>query len=563
MRLLIILLIFSTPIFSQSNYPKEDFSTPLDIPMQLSGNFGELRPNHFHAGLDFKTQQKEGWAVYAVGEGYISRIRISPFGYGKAIYIDHPNGYTTVYGHLQKGYGKVEAYIKAEQYRQKSYEIDIFPKPGELVVSRCDTIGISGNTGGSEGPHLHFEVRNTKSEKVINPLYFGYDVPLKDTRKPNVSSLFVYPVDATSVVNKSRRPVAVNLSLQPDGTYISEKVEASGRIGFGIITNDFDDVSYNGNGIFKAESFLNGALSFGYQFDTFAFDEGRYVNALIDFKRYKSTKQRVQKLFMKNPYGLSLIKTNAANGLIDLVPNMSQSYRIEVSDFAQNKTTLLVPIDYAQSAVTIPEEPVTTPYLVKANTDNNFEKGNMSVFFPAHTFYEDFYLNFEVKDSVMTVQDDSVPVHSNFLVTIKDSLAPDPAKTFIASVDGKRLSYNNTKFKDGAFTTYTKNLGQFKLAIDKTPPKITMAKPVEGKWLTKQTALSVRISDDLSGIKSYNGYLNGRWVLFEYDYKIKTITHYFDAAFLVEGKNDLKIEVSDNLGNSAIFETSFFRSQKN
>jgi hypothetical protein len=181
-------------------------------------------------------------------------------------------------------------------------------------------------------------------------------------------------------------------------------------------------VSYNGNGIFKAEAFLNGAPSFGYQFDTFAFDEGRYVNALIDFKRYKSTKQRVQKLFMKNPYGLSLIKANATNGLIDLAPNISQSYRIEVSDFAQNKTTLLVPIDYAQSGVTIPEEPVTTPYLVKANTDNSFEKGNMSVFFPAHTFYEDFYLNFEVKDSVITVHDDSVPVHTNFLVTIKDSL---------------------------------------------------------------------------------------------------------------------------------------------
>lgn len=562
MRVLFLFLIFYTPIFSQTNYPKEDFTAPLDIPMQLSGNFGELRPNHFHAGLDFKTQQKEGFPIYAVGDGYISRIRISPFGYGKAIYIDHPNGYTTVYGHLQKGYAKVEAYIKAEQYRQKSYEIDIFPKAGELPVSRCDTIAISGNTGGSEGPHLHFEIRNTKTEKVINPLYFGYDVLLKDTRRPNVSSLIVYPIEPASVVNQSRRPVTVSLSLQPDGTYISEKVEASGKIGFGIITNDFDDVSYNGNGIFKAEAFQNGALSFGYQFDTFAFDEGRYVNALVDFKRYAATKQRVQKLFMKNPYALSIVKTNPANGIVELVPNMSQSYRIEVSDFAENKTTLLVPIDYAQSPVTIPEEPVTTPYLVRANTDNNFEKANMSVFFPAHTFYDDFYLNFDVTDSIMTVHDDSVPVHVNFQVTIKDSLRPNVAKTFIASVDGKRLRYNSTKFKDGTFTTYTKNLGQFKLATDMVAPKITIAKPIEGKWLTKNKAVSVRISDDLSGIKSYNGYLNGKWALFEYDNKTKMITHYFDEALLLEGKNDLKIEVSDNLGNSAIFETSFLRSQK-
>ena len=562
MRFIYIFLIFSTPIFPQTNYPKNDFGPPLDILPQLSGNFGELRPNHFHAGLDFKTQQKEGLAVYAAGDGYISRIKISTYGYGKAIYIDHPNGYTTVYGHLQKGYGKIEAYIKAEQYKQHAYEIEIFPKPGELPVKKHDTIAISGNTGGSEGPHLHFEIRNTKTEKIINPLYFGFDKLLKDTKRPFISTVMVYPIEANSVVNRSRRPVVVGLSLQPDGTYISEKVEASGKIGFGITGADLDDVSYNNNGIFKVESFVNGSPNFSYQFDTFAFDESRYVNALIDFPRYKSTHQRVQRLFMKNPYGFSIIRANEANGIVTILPNFSQLYRIEASDFYGNKTTIFIPIDYSQSAVTIPEVPITSPYLVKANSDSNFEKGNMSVFFPAHTFYEDFYMNFEVKDSIMTVHDDSVPVHSNFLVTIKDANAAKLDKVFIASINGKKLSYNSTKVKGDTFTTYTKNLGQFKLARDTTPPKITIAKPIQGKSMTKESAIVLKISDNLSGIKSYNGYLNGKWVLFEYDNKTQKITHHFDNAFLNEGKNDLKVEVSDNLGNSAIFETSFFRSQK-
>lgn len=560
MRLLLLLFLY-LPIFSQTtDYPKDFFRPPLDIPMQLSGNFGELRPNHFHAGFDFRTQQKEGFAVHAAGDGYISRIKISSYGYGKAIYIDHPNGYTTVYGHLQKGYGKIEEYIRAEQYKQQSYEIEVFPKPDELPVIKGDTIAISGNTGGSEGPHLHFEFRDTKSEKIINPLYFGFD--LKDTRKPNISSLIAYPIGDSSSVNQSSRPILIGLSLQPDGTYISEKVLASGQIGFGFMGADQDDVSFNNNGIFKVESYLNGNPSFGYQFDKMAFDEGRYVNALIDYPKYKKQQQRIQRLFMKTPYPLSIIHSDANNGIVAMQPNLSQSYRIEFSDFHQNTTSILVPLDFSPLPATIASEVVKTPYFVYAAKDSAFEKDNMSVFFPAGTFYEDFYLNFNVNGKVMTVQDDFTPVHNSFIASIKDETVTDPTKTFIASVNGKGLSYNATKFKDHVFTTYTKNLGGFTLAKDTIAPKIAIVKPIEGKWITTQKTLELRISDEMSGIKTYNGYLNGKWVLFEYEHKAKKITHVFDDAFLNEGQNDLKVIVSDNLGNSTIFETQFFRSQQ-
>lgn len=561
MRFILLLLIYM-PIFSQVTYPTDYFQPPLNIPMQLSGNYGELRSNHFHAGFDFKTQQKEGLFVFASADGYISRIKISPYGYGKAIYIDHPNGYTTVYGHLQKGYANVEKFIQNEQFKQQSFEIDYFPKPGDYPVKKGDTIAYSGNTGGSEGPHLHFEIRDTKSEKTINPLYFGFNI--KDTKKPLITALLAYPVGDSSVVNQSSRPVMVNMALQPDGTFIADKVLASGKLGFGITAGDYDDVSYNNNGVFKVETVYNGQPFFSYQFDTFAFDEGHYINALIDFSRFKKTKNRIQKLFMKQPFPLSIIRTTANNGILNVLPNLSQSYQIDVSDFSGNKATVVVPVDYSPLPAKIPSEIVKTPYLLIANKDNNFEKGNMSVFFPAGTFYEDFYLNFDVKDSVMTIQDDYTPVHGNFLVSITEANVVNKDKTFIASVTGSRLGYNATKFNSttNTFSTYTKNLGQFKLAKDTIAPKITIAKSIEGKWITNQKSVQLTISDNLSGIKSYRGYINEKWVLFEYDYKSKKITHLFDYTLLLEGKNDLKVIVSDNLGNSAIFETHFFRSQK-
>ncbi len=561
MRFFLFYLLFCSTLFAQNNFPKDYFSPPLDIPMQLSGNFGELRPNHFHAGFDFKTQQKEGLKVYASAEGYVSRIKISTFGNGKTIYITHPNGYTTVYAHLQKAVGPIQDFITTTHYKEQSFEIEMYLKPGEIPIKKGEWIAVSGNTGASEGPHLHYEIRDSKTEFIINPMLFGFDYGFRDTKKPVISGLYVYPL-FSSTVNTSKRPILLNTALQKDGTYLADKVLANGPIGFGIIANDYDDVSFNKNGVYSVNSFLNGQPKFGYQFDTHSFDDMRYVNAMIDYAKYKKTGQRVQKLFMKNKYDLAFIATDETKGQITPTPNLDNVYRIEVADFFGNKSEITVPIQYDSSVALIPAEPVVSNYFLVANKDNIFEKENASVFFPAGTFYDDFALNFDVRDKILYLHDDSVPAHSNFTISLIDNALSKELleKTFIARLDGEQINYNSTFRKDSVFSAKVKTLGKYKLVTDTLAPIVSIAKPIEGKWVS-QDAIQLQISDLGSGIKTYNGFLNDQWVLFEYDNKTRTITYYFNDDFLQNGANELKVIVTDAMGNSTTFETHFFRNR--
>lgn len=563
MILRLFFLLFSIVALAQNEYPKDYFRSPLDIPLFLSGTFGELRGNHFHTGLDFKTQQKEGLNVYAAADGYVSRIKISTWGYGKAIYITHPNGFTTVYGHLQKASPAIEAYIKKAQYAQKSFEVEMMPTENELIVKKGDIIAFSGNSGGSGGPHLHFEFRDTKTEKIINPLFFGFDTLVKDSRSPIINNVVVYPVGDSSAVNGSRQPLEVSLSQQKDGSYITGKITAKGKIAFGVNTYDLFDNSYNKNGVFKVQAFCNGKPYFGYTFNTFGFDEGRYVNALIDYGRFKRTGQRVQRLFMTEPYLFSIITSNNTYGMVEVPANLTENFRIEVSDFHDNKSIINIPIQYSSDSGTAIESK-KTDFFLKARKDHSYAKNDVSVFIPAGTFYDDFYIDFDVKDSVLYLHNESVPVHNNITITFDnvELSEADASKTFIASVNGSRIRYNKTYKKGKAYTIYVKDLGEFKLAKDTAAPRITNPNFVQGKWLSKQRYLEVEIADNLSGINTYDAYLNGKWILMEYDYKTKKITYDFEDDIADEGRNDLKIVVTDNIGNSTTFESHFFRSKK-
>ena len=560
MKLLLAILLAPLFLFSQ-DYPQETFQSPLGIPLDLSGSFGELRSNHFHSGLDFKTSGKEGLPVYAAADGYISRIKISTFGYGKAIYITHPNGYTSVYGHLQKANGAIQDYIRKRHYQERSYEIEMYLYPTELPIKKGDIIAYSGNTGGSGGPHLHFEFRDTKSEQIINPMHFGFKKVIKDERKPVIQGVVAYPIDST-IVNNSQKPINISFSKQADGSYLSVKVKTNGKVAFGINAYDFCTNGYNKNVLYKVKAYLNGVLQYQYGFDSFAFDESRYINNFIDYERFHEMGQRVQKLFQLNEYPLSVVSGNKKDGIIKVQPNTNYNYKVELYDFHGNKVDLVIPIEFALQETKIAKTVQKTPYYIKAKTESIFEKNNVSVYVPENAFYNNFYMNFDVSNDIVTLHDDSVPVHKNITLTFNDVVGlteEQLSKTYIATLDGYKLDYNKTYRKGNSFSVKTKTLGKYKLAQDTTPPRIYNVNFVEGKKLTDQKTISVSVTDLHSDIDTYNGYLNGKWILMEYDYKTKKLTHNLDDKIYVEGRNDLKIVVTDNLQNSTTFESYFLK----
>lgn len=363
-------------------------------------------------------------------------------------------------------------------------------------------------------------------------------------------------------MNNSQKPIPISFSKQSDGSYLSVKVKANGKVGFGINAHDFCTNAYNKNGLYKVETFLNGVLQYQYGFDSFAFDESRYINNFIDYERFQEMGQRVQKLFQMNNYPLSIISENKKDGIIKVQPNSNYTYRIEIYDFHENKVELNIPIEFAFQEAKIEKTFQKTPYYIKAKNESIFEKENISVQIPENAFYTNFYMNFEVNKNVVTLHDDSVPVHKNITLTynnIEGLTEEQLRKTYIASIEGNKLKYNKTYRKGATFSIKTRTLGNYKLAQDSIPPRIYNVNFVEGKTLTSQKTISVFITDLHSDIETYNAYLNGKWILMEYDYKTKKLIHNLEDGIYVIGRNDLKIVVTDSLQNSTTFESFFFK----
>jgi len=544
---------------AQTPYPAHDFIAPLAIPLQLSGNFGELRANHFHAGFDFKTNQKEGYPVIASATGYVSRIKISAFGYGKALYITHPNGYTTVYGHLQKGVGQIEKYIKQKHYELKEFEMDVYLKPDELPIQQGDTIAFSGNTGGSDGPHLHYEIRDTKTEKIINPFHFGYADALKDSKPPYVVSLQVYPIDTQSEINCQKEPFMLALNKDQSGDYISEILEVRSKIGLGIQAFDMDDVSFNSNGLYKVETFLNGQPHYFYVFDTFSFDESRHVNALIDYGMYRESGLKIQKLFRASKYPSSIISESNSLGIIDVLPKQNSLYRIEISDFVGNKTCIQVPIKYGTKTRKPIKKEIAYNYLIRVDRESIIEEDGFSMQFPAHSVYSDVAMYIYRSGNEYHLHNDSVPLQSYCLLRVTDSIhSPEQkAKMYLALVDGKKPKYVASQVTEEGFKANLKMLGTYSFLTDDVSPLIKPIRNPEGLDVSKWKEFNFLITDEQSGIQTYEGTLNGDWILFEYDAKTNRLTHQLAEGKLRTGKNCLLLNVTDRVGNSTIFESCF------
>jgi len=545
-----------------------EFSSPLEGTLRLSGNFGELRGSHFHAGLDIKTNLSIGKPVYAAADGYVSRVKVAHFGYGKALYLTHEGGFRSVYAHLDRFAESIQEYIKETQYKKEQFQVELFPSQDKFVFKRGDLIGYSGNTGSSGGPHLHFEVRDPQS-RPLNPLSYG--IQIDDAHAPQPTALRWYPV-SNSGLNLEEE--GQNLALTPinDHEFLAETLETSGWIGFGLGVYDKQDGSANKNGVYQMRCSLNGSMVQDIVFDRISFDETKYMNRHMDYLHYQERNQRVQKLFRSSNNPLGILKSLEGDGFVEINPGAAYTYTIELYDFNRNRTLITVPIvgvekshkTKEQSWENGPDAKNQRAELIEIphSAATSWSEGNYSVFFPKECFYESTALSLSVASEQLLLDQDRYPLFKPIKITYRgDHLGEDDlAHAYIARLDqyGKPI-HQNTSRSGSVLQASVSTLGKYGVFFDRTPPSISMKAPDEGQWYSTAKKLKITIKDSESGIADYRATINDKFILMEYDYKTNSLTYDFSDAVISEAAHNLKVVVLDNAGNSATFERLFYR----
>lgn len=549
----------------QEKYPQNYFRNPLNIPIVLAGTFGELRSNHFHSGIDIKTQGKEGFKIYAAADGYVSRIKVAQFGFGKALYINHPNGYTTVYAHLSKYAKDIQEYVKAIQYKKESYATgNLFFKEAKFPVKKGQLIAYSGDTGSSGGPHLHYEIRDTKSEHVINPLFFGLEVA--DAKPPVFQSIKVYPLNNSSRVNHQNRDFIIPIKNIAKGKYVADRISASGSIGFGISTFDRLNLAPNKNGIYSLEMLVNGKRFYYHDVETFSFSESKFINLHIDYQHYKKYRRRYQKTYKETQNKLSTYHDLINNGKINVKNGFTYSVEIIAKDFAGNTTSIKIPVSGKKSNSIFSKPKDSTNFKIIAKNFNKFKQKNVTIAFPKNTFYNDVYLDFKVEKGIAKIHTPTIPLDKRFTLTFNVSKYSETEKQhlYIANLEyPKYPRYQYTRKKDSTFFTTTKILGNYALVTDIIKPKVKLLYFKDQQWISKFKTLQVKISDIGSGIQNWRATIDGKWILMQYNHKKRVLTYNFNDKKLVGSKHIFKIVVSDNVGNTNSLSATFFKKQAN
>ena len=560
-KIILILLFASFTSSAQNKYPTNYFRSPLDISLHLSGTFGELRNNHFHAGVDIKTKRKTGFPVYATADGYVSRIKVAIWGYGKAIYISHPNGYTSVYAHLSKFGDGIQEYVKNIQYQKESYETgNIYPLENEIMIKKGQVIAYTGRTGGFVAPHLHYEIRDTKTEHIINPLLFG--LKIQDSIAPRINKLIAYPIGEGSRINRSVKKQTLAIKKDSLNNYRTNRINASGSIGFGINVYDLLGKELNKNGVYSIEMKVNGNRHYYHDVETFSFAESKYINLLIDYPYFATYKNRIQKTFREKETKLSIYEDLVKDGFVDVKEGFSYKVEIIAKDFKGNRSSVKIPIIGVKSESILLQEKDTTNYKILKNKFQKFTEGGVTVAFPKNTFYKDIFIDFSVNEKLATIHKPTIPLNKSFTITFDSTMyrKSEVNNIYIANINNKKYPYyqNTRKREDKLFTT-TKTLGKYTLLIDNELPKIYNLNFKNNNWVSKLNYLTIKISDTQSGIKSYEAFIDDEWILMEYDVKKKKLSYNFSDKKLVGSKHIFKLVVSDNVGNTNTYNATFYR----
>ena len=553
--LLVSLLFASIGLMAQENFPK--YGKPVDIPIYLSATFGELRPNHLHAGLDIKTQAVEGKKIYAVADGYVSRIGVSPYGYGNVLYITHYDGYTSVYAHLQRFSGEIAKYVKQYQYKNRTFAAQIFPDKDKFPVKKGDLIAYSGNSGGSGGPHLHFEIRHTDSEKPVNPLYFGYQI--EDNVKPMILGASVYPVGDEAQLEGGIKPMYFSVAGENGRYSLKDRpfVYANGEIAFGICTYDQVGTSTNKNGPYLYELYLDDVLAFQVEADSFSYSEPRYVNSLLDYRHYKQKKSSYVRTETDPNNRLHMIAVK--NGTVTVAEGDTVSVCFKISDYAGNTARLRYKLVGVATVEVERPERRRSEYFVKADGSLNSEIiiDDFSVTMEKNTLFRDEWIQTGQRDErgccsrIYRFGDEEMTTFKSFKVRIRpqEEWARD-SRMYIASIDKNgKVSSLGGKMKNGAMEVETRTMGEYTIKIDSVAPKVSASNFKDGQSVKALKSLRFKISDDMTGIDTYNIYLNDAWVLGQYDAKNALLYYEFDDR-IKAGTNKVKVVVTDGAGNT-------------
>lgn len=569
LTLTLIILNCSQYLFGQLPASNQSFRSPLNLPFSFSGNFGELRPSHFHTGLDFRTNGQTGIPVYAAKDGYISRISVSPSGYGNVLYLSHPDGNTTVYGHLERFTPLVSEYVKDRQYYTESFKVNLTLSPGNFDVKKGELIAWSGNSGSSGGPHLHFEIRNTESERAVNPLLY---IPgIKDKSAPKINAVYIYPLSDNSHIIGIRAKKRIETIVNQNGLRLKNTpvVEVFGKIGFGIQAVDF----YNGTGmrwgIYSASLLFDGKPVFGFQMNNLAFDQTRFANSQADYEEFEINHRSIQRLFKQPGNELDIYEPTINDGILDLEDGREHNIEIIVSDAFKNKSSIQFKVLSKKLQITSIKNNSAKEF--KYDVQNEFENDRVRVIIPKGALYDNLMFIHKTGpkpdgsySGLQQVHLKTVPLQKPYSLSIKVDDLPSNLEDKVLIVDfnkanGQKDAVGGT-FSRGWVSATPLEFGAFAVMVDTIPPSIVPLSIQEKNTLTEISKIRFRIDDALSGIKSYRGEIDGKWVLFEYDAKSKLISYTFDKSRMEFGKNHhLSLIVIDNKDNRSEYKADFYK----